>query len=67
MNLTTSDDIFLNIGTSCKSQLEVTFTLSGDIKKTTSFEISSLVVKVDMKWHLQQVVTFTTSGDIYQK
>ena len=49
MHLTTSDDIFLNIVTSCKSQYEVTFTLSGDIKKTTSFEILSLVVKVNMK------------------
>ena len=39
MNLTTSDNIFLNIVTSCKSQYEVTFTTSGDIMKTTSSEI----------------------------
>ena len=57
MNLTTSDDIFLNIITSCKSQYEVTFTPSGDIMKTTYSEILSLVVSE---------VTFTTSGNIYQ-
>ena len=59
MNLTPSDDILSNIVTSCKSQYEVTFTPSGDIMKTTFSEILSLVVKIDVKWHLQQAVTFT--------
>ena len=49
MNLTTSDDIFLHIVTSCKSQYEVTFTPSGDIMKTTSSEILSQVVKINWK------------------
>ena len=58
-NLTTSDDIFFNIVTSCKSHYEVTFTPSGDIMKTTSSEILSLVVKVNVMWLLQQVAIFT--------
>ena len=61
MNLTTSDNIFLNIVTSCKSQYEVTFTTSGDIMKTTSSEIHIVTSCKN-----QCEVTFTTSGDIYQ-